>query len=55
MHAASHARRYRAAAGQCVRTLRLEVLLLVMHGLKPLGVAAHVCDAEDAKEVGGGG
>ena len=44
--------RYRALAGQCVRAMRLDLLLLVLHHLQQLPKSSYVChQEEEAREV----
>lgn len=43
--------RFKAVGGACVRTLRLEMQLLVQLHLRQLSLASHLCGEEDAKEL----
>lgn len=43
--------RYRSLAGQSLRALRLETLLLVVHHLGGLSNGRFVCDAAEAQDV----
>ncbi|KAK9815816.1 hypothetical protein WJX72_010122 [[Myrmecia] bisecta] len=43
--------RYRALAGHCLRALRLEMHLLLIHYLQELPHSSYVCEEEDTKEV----
>ena len=43
--------RYRALAGQCVRSLRLEMHLLVLYHMQDLPLSNYACEEDESKDV----
>lgn len=43
--------RYRALAGQCLRSLRIEMHLLVLYHLQDLTLSNYACEEEESKDV----
>ncbi|DBA83817.1 TPA: hypothetical protein ACH3X1_006340 [Trebouxia sp. C0004] len=43
--------RYRALAGQCIRSLRIEMHLLVMYHMQDLPLSNYACEEDESKDV----
>jgi hypothetical protein len=43
--------RYRAVAGQCIRSLRIEMHLLVLYHMQDLPLSNYACEEDESKDV----